>query len=122
MERAFNIPLNSFRAQFREDGRQCAIFDGTGVQLYAFERPGNRIDLPEDLGPRSFCAAFSRDSRWLGISASRRMGVWDLRRYGPARLTASGSGARIFFSPDGELFASTDEDCFRWRVKESSDQ
>jgi len=121
MERAFNIPLNSFRAQFREDGRQCAIFDGTRVQLYAFELPGNRIELADDLGPRSHYAAFSRDSRWLAISASRRIGVWDLTHCGPAALTESISEARIFFSPDGGLFASTDEDCFHWRVKPSSD-
>jgi WD40 repeat protein len=121
MERAFNIPLNSFRAQFRQDGRQCAIFDGTRVQLCAFERPGNRIELADDLGPRSHYAAFSRDSRWLAISASRRIGVWDLTRGGPAALTESISDARIFFSPDGELFASTDEDCYHWRVKPSGD-
>jgi WD40 repeat protein len=121
LERAFNIPLNSFRAQFREDGRQCAIFDGMQVQLYAFERPGNRIDLADDLGPRIHCAAFSRDSRWLAVSASRRTGVWDLTHGGPAALTESISDARIFFSPDGELFASTDKDCFHWRVKPSSD-
>jgi WD40 repeat protein len=121
MERAFNIPLNSFRAQFREDGRQCAIFDGTRVQLYAFERPGNRIELADDLGPRSHYAAFSRDSRWLAISASRRIGVWDLTHCGPAALTEPISNARIFFSPDGELFASTDENCFHWRVKPCSE-
>jgi WD40 repeat protein len=121
MERAFNIPLNSFRAQFRDDGRQCAIFDGARAQLYSFERPGNRIDLADDLGPRSRYAAFSRDSRWLAVSASRRIGVWDLTRCGPAALTEPISDARIFFSPDGELFASTDEDCFHWRIKPYSD-
>jgi WD40 repeat protein len=121
LERAFNIPLNSFRAQFRQDGRQWAIFDGSQAQLCAFERPGNRIELADDLGPRSHSAAFSRDSRWLAISASRGIGVWDLTHCGPAGLVESISDARVFFSPGGELFASTDEDCFHWRVKPAND-
>jgi WD40 repeat protein len=120
MERAFNIPLNSFRAQFGQDGRQCAIFDGSRVHLYAFERPGNRMELADDLGPRSHYAAFSPDSRWLAISASRGIGVWDLTHCGPAGLTENISDPRVFFSPDGELFASTDEECFHWRVTPSS--
>jgi WD40 repeat protein len=120
MERAFNIPLNSFRAQFREDGRQCAICNASGVQLYAFERPANRIEPAEDLGSRMHYAAFSRDSRWLAVSASQRIGVWDLNHCGPAGLAESIFNPRMFFSPDGELFASTDKDCFHWRVKPSS--
>jgi WD40 repeat protein len=120
MERAFNIPLNSFRAQFRKDGGQCAIFDGASVQLYAFERPVNRTDLMEDLGPRSHYAAFSRDSRWLAISGSRRIGVWGLNHCGSAGLAETMDDARIFFSPRGELFASTDNDCFHWRIKPAS--
>jgi WD40 repeat protein len=120
MERAFTIPLDSFRAQFRQDGRQCAIFDGSRVQLYAFERPGNRLELADDLGPRSQYAAFSPDSRWLAISASRGVGVWDLTHCGSAGLTENISDARVFFSPDGELFASTDKECFHWRIKPSS--
>jgi WD40 repeat protein len=79
------------------------------------------MELADDLGPRSHYATFSRDSRWLAMSASRRVGVWDLSRGGPAALTESMSDARMFFSPDGELFASTDEGCFHWRVKPSRD-
>jgi YD repeat-containing protein len=116
MEREFTIALNSYRAQFREDGGECAIFSNDDAQLFALERPAGRRAFADDLGPRLRYAAFSSDGRWLAASANRQLGVWDLAGNGPPALDTNASNARVFFSSVGELLASPDENWFRWRV------
>jgi WD40 repeat protein len=121
MERAFTIGLNSFTAQFRSDGRECAIDTDEGVQLHEFEQPAGRREFAEDLGPRLRHAAFSADGHWLVASASQRLGVWDLTNATPGFTAIEGADARLFFSRGGELFASSDDACSRWQVQPADD-
>ena len=117
MERAFTLPLNSYRLQVRADGTECAIVSESGaLQLHALERPSGHRDFPEDLGPRLFHAAFSLDGRWLAASGGERLAVWDLAGRSPAASSTEGADARLYFSPDGELFASRDNGSFRLRI------
>lgn len=116
MERALTIDLNRYRAQFRSDGRECAIYSNDEVQLFAVENPTGCRVFADDLGPRLRYAAFSADGRWLAAAASRRIGVWDLAGGGPAWLDEQAAGALLCFSPRGELLASHDENWFRWRM------
>jgi len=117
MQRAFTIGVNAFTISFSRDGKRCAVVTPSSLQLCAFERPAGR-ELPEELGGRVHQAIFSLDGRWLAASATRRVGVWDLRGGGPAALTEEGFEARLFFTPDGrELFGSRSSlNCFRWRI------
>src|SRR5262249_51798923 len=39
LERAFAIPLGSFRAQFSADGRQCATLTDQKIQFHVFDAP-----------------------------------------------------------------------------------
>jgi WD40 repeat protein/tRNA A-37 threonylcarbamoyl transferase component Bud32 len=120
MRRAFTVPLNSYRLQFRADGRACGIVTGTErqLQLHTFEQPTAHREFAENLGGRMDHAAFSDTGRWLAASADERLGVWDLNSRGPAAVASEAAEARLFFAPDGrELFASRgQEDGFRWRI------
>jgi WD40 repeat protein len=111
--------LDSYVAQFRDDGQSCALISPAGVQLHAFERPALHRELPEDLGPRLERATFSPDGRWLAASGDRRLGVWDLTRNAPGAFDEKGFGTKLFWSPDGrELFGSRRmDDCFRWQAQ-----
>ena len=121
MERAFTMPLGSYRLQFDADGRQCAVgIVGKSVQLHAFERPTTHREFAEDLGAPIHRAAFSPDGRWLAASGDKQAGVWDLAG-GPATLEDDAYLAHFFFTPDGrELFGARNKqeasDCFRWRL------
>jgi len=116
MERAFTIALNSYRAQFRADGRECAIISNDEVQLLGVEGPAGLRGIDGDLGPRLKSGAFSGDGRWLAASASQQLGVWDLAGEGPPALDEQARDAQVFFSPTGELLASRDDGWFRWRI------
>jgi serine/threonine protein kinase/WD40 repeat protein len=116
MARAFEIHLDSYRAQFRADGGECAILTDSNVQLHAIERPGGCREFSEEMGPRLLHAAFSPDGRWLAASASQRIGVWDLSRHDDGATSQQGAAGRLFFSSQGELFASTDGLGYRWHL------
>ncbi len=120
MRRAFTVPLDSYRMQFRADGRQCAILRWPEVrlQLYAFEPPALYREFPEDVGGNPNHAVFSPDGRWLAASgAGRRMAVWDLTTNGPAAVLKEALEAHVTFAPNGELFCSRVYDCSRWKVR-----
>jgi serine/threonine protein kinase/WD40 repeat protein len=120
MERAFTMGLNSYRAQFSSDGRQCAVVTPSSLQLHTFERPVGRRELDEDLGSRLIEAVFSPDGRWLAAAAAKRVGVWDLKADGPGAVSSEASEARVVFSRGDELFASNDDQSFRWRIQPGS--
>jgi WD40 repeat protein len=122
MQRVLIVGLDSYSLQFRADGRQCALAtraltSSVHVRLHSFEAPTGLRELAEDLGARLRHASFSPDGRWLGVSGDERMGVWDLNVSGPAAVASEGAFARLSFNPNAEeLFASRDDDCFRWRL------
>ncbi len=120
MERAFEIKLDGYRAQFRADGGECAILTDTNVQLHAIERPEACRAFSEELGPRLLHAVFSPDGRWLAASGSQRVAVWDLSRRDDGATSQQGADSRLFFSPQGDLFASTDDHGYRWRLTPAS--
>ncbi len=122
MERAFTIGLNAFTAQFSADGRHCAILSPVGAQLHTFLEPAAHREFAEDLGGRIRRAVFSPDGRWLAVPGKDRLGLWDLTGTGAAALMPEGADTRVFFSGDSqELYASRDDDCFRWRITPNSD-
>jgi WD40 repeat protein len=116
-QRAMTISIDSYFAQFRADGRACALLTPQGLQFHTFEPPTAHRRFAEDLGPRLWDAAFSPDGRWLAASADKRVGVWDLTANTPGALVDGGAELRLFWSPNGgELLGSSrNEDCFRWR-------
>jgi WD40 repeat protein len=119
MRRAFAIELDSYRIQFRADGRQCAIirWPEVRVQLHAFERPALHRKFAEDLGGRRNFAAFSPDGRWLAASgAGEHVVVWNLDGTGPGAVVKKGDDVRVSFAPNGELFANRLGDAARWRL------
>jgi WD40 repeat protein len=118
LDRAFTISLGSFAAQFRADGRECAIGTESGFRIYSFELPAHDREFAEELGGRVRHAAFSPDGRWLAASGKERLGVWDLAGHGPGAFVAEGADAyTIFFSPDSsQLYVGREDECFRWRV------
>jgi len=117
MQRALTIGLDSWVAQFRADGRTCALATQAGVQLHTFEVPTARRELVPEMG-RSWHAVFSPDGRWLAASTDRRVGVWDLTGNAPGAFATEEIGARLFWMPDGrELLGSGDENCFRCRIQ-----
>jgi WD40 repeat protein len=115
--RGFIIDRRSWTAQFRSDGRQCALITPSGIQLHVLERPLPRT-FAEDLGPRLRHASFSPDGRWLAASAERSLGVWDLLSRAPGAVTMEIAEARPAFTADGaQLFASASgAKCAGWRI------
>jgi WD40 repeat protein len=114
---AFTINLGSFLAQFRADGRECAIINDEGISLHAFEVPAYSRQFSEDLGGRIQRAVFSLDDRWLAAPGEERLGLWDLASKGPGAVTKEGADAAVFFSGDGhQLFASSRDRCYHWRI------
>ena len=143
MRRAFTVDLNSFRLQFRADGRQCAVIGRPEPQLqrqafespmvhrlmdgevrpqagiYSFETPLVYRQLEEDLGGRWNYAAFSADGRWLAAGGAKSLGVWDLESQSPGSLLAlvpEPWQSRVSFAGNNELFADRPGTCFRWQV------
>ncbi len=119
MERSLTIALDSYVAQFRADGRACALLTPTGVQLHAFEHPAAHARFEEVMGPRLRHATFSPDGRWVAASGDGRVGVWDLTGAAPGAITDTGAETQLFWTPDArELFGSSrSQDCFRWRIE-----
>ena len=117
MQRSLTIGHQRWTAQFRSDGRKCALLSSSGIELYTFERPIQR-EFAEDLGPRLRHAAFSPDGRWLAASSGQYLGVWDLTTNGPGALAPDAHDGLPAFSEDGkELFASgIANKCSRWRL------
>jgi WD40 repeat protein len=116
-ERALTIGRQSWTAQFRSDGHECALTTKSGIELYTFAKPNHREFL-EDLGPRLQHAAFSADGHWIAASADQQVGLWDLNGSGPAALVKGVDESRLSFSMDAtELFASgSPGNCAHWRL------
>jgi hypothetical protein len=119
--RAFTASLNSDHIQFSADGRRCAVFTLTTMQLHAFEQPAAHREFAEDLGVRLRQAKISPDGRWLAASDARRAGVWDLASGGPGAIETNAYDTHFYFTPDSqELFGSRgnqrDAAGFRWRL------
>ena len=114
MQRALTIRLGSFEAKFQAGGRKCATINKTEIRIHAFELPACHREFAEDLGGRVQHSAISPDGKWLAASGLGRLGVWDLTRPGPAALTSQAADARLFFAANGELFASKNDEAFRW--------
>jgi len=120
LTQAFSINLNSFLAQFRGDGKECAIASKQSIRLYAFEFPSAVREFSEDLGGRIRHALFSPDGHWFAAAGHERLGVWDLTGRGLGALLPQGADARLYFSSEGhDLFASGDQSCFHWRLTPS---
>jgi WD40 repeat protein len=123
MRRAFTVGLDSYRLQFRADGRQCAIWQvypdvpEVRMQLHTFERPALHREFAEDLGGHHNFAAFSPDGRWLAASGGERWVVWDRHRAGPGATMKGIIETRVNFAANGELFVNPRDACFRWRVR-----
>jgi WD40 repeat protein len=117
MQRSFTIGRQSWVVQFTQNGKECAIFTPSGIQLYYFLRPNPR-GFAEDPGPLLRHAAFSPDGRWVAASAERYLGVWDYSSDGPGALIKTEDEGRPAFSADStELFASVGPgNCSRWRL------
>jgi WD40 repeat protein/predicted Ser/Thr protein kinase len=122
LRRAFTIGLDSFKVQFRADGRQCAILRSPEVrlQLHALELPGVYQEFDEDLGGGRNYAAFSVDGRWLAASGAERTVVWNLHGDSVGTELDGAANSRVHFSSNGELFVSHAGDCSRWRVTSAS--
>ncbi len=118
-QRAFGIDVESFIAQFRNDGRACAFLNGAGVQIFAFEGPTAHQEISEEMAPQTRHAEFSPDGRWLAASGGERLGVWDLASDGPGAFAGYAAEVRTHWTPDGELFGSGggNPNCFHWRVR-----
>jgi WD40 repeat protein len=118
LQRAFGIDLDAFHAEFRRDGRMCAITQRSTLILHEFEPPAGHKEFPEDLGGRVVHhGVFSSDGRWLAVAGQERLAVWDLWAGGAGATTSQGADARLCFSEDSsELFACQNEGIFRWRL------
>jgi WD40 repeat protein len=118
MRRAFAVSLESYQVQFCTDGSQCAtlVWPEMRLQLHAFERPALYREFAEDLGGGRNYAEFSPDGRWLAECGEKRLAVWDLSSDGPGAVVEEAGNTRLSFTSNGELFASSPGECFRWRV------
>lgn len=118
-QRAFGIDVESYLAQFRNDGRACAFLNGAGVQIFTFEHPTAHQELSEEMAPQTRHASFSPDGQWLSASSSERMGVWNLAKGGPGVFASYGADVRTCWADNDELFGggSSDLNCFHWRVR-----
>ena len=121
MERAITVSLDSYVAQFRADGRACALTTLTGVELHTFERPAAHRRFAQELGPRLRHGAFSPDGKSVAAAGHGRVGVWDLTGNAPGALTDCGSDTQLYWTQDGrELFGSSRGDGYRWRIESAT--
>lgn len=116
MQRVLSVALNSYYMQFRADGAECALINGSGIQVHTFERPAAHRELSDDPGGQLREACFSADGRWLAVACQDKLGVWDLANGGPGASVPEGADAKVFFSSAGELFASREGHFSRWQL------
>lgn len=118
MQRALNIALDSYIAQFRSDASRCALLTVSGIQLHVFEHPSGHRRFADDLGPRLRHAAFSPDGKRLAAAADGKVGVWDLAAAAPAGLASGGSDTQLFWTDDAnELYGSSrSQAAYRWGI------
>ena len=106
LQRAFTALDAGYRLDWNSDGTRCAMVSKRlRLQLYVFERPAC-LELTGNRGDRLRPGAFSPDGRWLALSDSQSLCVWDLASSSPAALVAVKVLHPPFFSPDGsQLYA-----------------
>src|ERR1051326_5398766 len=115
MARAFTIPLNSFRFQFRRDGSECAVIGNSACQFYSFDRPTACREFSEELHGLCRDAAFSPDGRWLAITDQTQLLVWDMTLQARGAVAEEAADADLHFSTANELFTSRAPNA-RWRI------
>jgi WD40 repeat protein len=117
MERAFTVGVSATHAQFRPDGKQCAIYTPDGVMILEVERPSSLWQFHEDLGRWLNYGSFSPDGRWLAASGDEFTGVWDLQNPGPAAMIPGYRDRVPLFAPEGhEFYTYWGEGLRRWRI------
>lgn len=116
MDRAFQIPADSFIIQLQSGGSQCALITKSACQFYSLESPTTVRELPGTLRGDLRSAAFSSDGHWLAVTDVEHLELWDLTDHGPGVSIAEGADARVCFSAGGELVASGPKGSFRWRL------
>jgi WD40 repeat protein len=116
MEAAFSLAVGGSYLQFSADGSHCAVITKAGLRFYRFERATACREPAEELRGNIGDAAFSADGGWLAASDDKQLWVWNTGLGGAIARAEEGAGARICFSPRGELLASGEHGCLRWRV------
>jgi hypothetical protein len=98
----------SFRCELMPDGRQLLLAkDAEGVSLWEVESAPTCTSLPHKLTPSMGLrtnVATSPDGRWLLVSGSRGLELWDLTTLQLAGWLESGDAYGVFAS-DGSIVA-----------------
>jgi serine/threonine protein kinase/WD40 repeat protein len=118
-QRLFSISRDSFVFQLSKDGSKCMVITPSGCEIYSFGRPSFSCDLSEALGRTPLHAAFSMDGRWLAASDQDAVHVWDLETKTMRGTAREGGESDLFFSRQGELYASGIRGWHRWRVDQA---
>jgi WD40 repeat protein len=116
MERALQIPADTFLIQLHSDGSQCALITKSSCQFHSLKWPAAVRTLPGALRGNLRSAAFSPDGRWLAVSDVEHLELWDLTSQGPGVSVEEAVDSYMFFSGAEELFASGPKGSFRWRL------
>jgi len=117
MERALQIPANSFIIQIHPDGSHCALITKSSCQFHSLKWPTAVRILPGALRGTLRSAAFSSDGRWLAVTDLEHLELWDLTSQGPGVSVDQARDSYLFFSGADELFASGPKGSFRWRLE-----
>jgi WD40 repeat protein/predicted Ser/Thr protein kinase len=117
MERALQIPANSFFIQIHSDGSQCVLITKSSCQFHSLKWPTAVRILPGALRGTLRSAAFSGDGRWLAVTDLEHLELWDLTSQGPGVSVEEARDSYLFFSGADELFASSPKGSFRWRFE-----
>ena len=106
-----------FRSELMPDGRQLLLAaNAEGVSLWEVESAQVCTSLPHRLTPSTGWrknASISPDGRWLLVSGSRGLELWDLRAAQLAGWLESGFANGVFAS-DGSIVARYASGVFRW--------
>ncbi len=113
---AFTIPRDSFMIEFANNGSNCVLVRPTGPQYFNFEPPAAHKEFSVEIGRPPFKATFSPDSRFLAVSDSSSLHVWDLKGGPNGASLPDGAVSNPAFSDLGELYASGREGLYRWRI------
>jgi serine/threonine protein kinase/WD40 repeat protein len=107
----------SFRSEMMPDGRQLLLAgNAEGVTLWEVESAQACTSLPHRLTPSMGWrthTSISPDGRWLLVSASRGLELWDLTTAQLAGWLESGPAYGVFAS-DGSIVARFASGVFRW--------